>query len=42
MTCVLIVLCLMFADGGLVALGANVFNMEGRVNTVGLCHIQAA
>ena len=27
MTCVLIVQCLMFADGGLVALGANVFNM---------------
>jgi cobalt/nickel transport system permease protein len=27
MTCVLMVQCLMFADGGLVALGANVFNM---------------
>jgi cobalt/nickel transport system permease protein len=27
MTCVLIVQCLMFADGGLTALGANVFNM---------------
>jgi cobalt/nickel transport system permease protein len=27
MTCVLIVQCLMFADGGLLALGANVFNM---------------
>ena len=27
MTCVLIVQCLMFADGGLAALGANVFNM---------------
>src|SRR5437763_9509310 len=27
MTCVLIVQCLMFADGGLMALGANVFNM---------------
>jgi cobalt/nickel transport system permease protein len=26
-TCVLIVQCLMFSDGGLVALGANVFNM---------------
>lgn len=26
-TCVLIVQCLMFADGGLTALGANVFNM---------------
>jgi cobalt/nickel transport system permease protein len=26
-TCVLIVQCLMFADGGLIALGANVFNM---------------
>ncbi|HTL15958.1 MAG TPA: energy-coupling factor ABC transporter permease, partial [Patescibacteria group bacterium] len=31
MTCVLIVQCLMFADGGLMALGANVFNM-GIVN----------
>jgi cobalt/nickel transport system permease protein len=31
MTCVLIVQCLMFADGGLMALGANVFNM-GVVN----------
>jgi cobalt/nickel transport system permease protein len=27
MTCVLLVQCLMFADGGLLALGANVFNM---------------
>src|SRR5258707_7566967 len=27
MTCVLIVQCLMFADGGLIALGANVLNM---------------
>jgi len=27
MTCVLIVQCLMFADGGLLALGANVFNL---------------
>ncbi len=27
MTCVLLVQCLMFADGGLMALGANVFNM---------------
>lgn len=27
MTCVLIVQCLMFADGGLLALGANLFNM---------------
>lgn len=27
MTCVLIVQCLMFADGGLTALGANIFNM---------------
>lgn len=27
MTCVLIVQCLMFSDGGLLALGANVFNM---------------
>jgi cobalt/nickel transport system permease protein len=27
MTCVLLVQCLMFADGGLTALGANVFNM---------------
>ncbi len=27
MTCVLIIQCLMFADGGLLALGANVFNM---------------
>ena len=26
-TCVLVVQCLMFADGGLMALGANVFNM---------------
>jgi cobalt/nickel transport system permease protein len=26
-TCVLIVQCLMFADGGLMALGANIFNM---------------
>ncbi|HEV2392675.1 MAG TPA: energy-coupling factor ABC transporter permease [Verrucomicrobiae bacterium] len=30
-TCVLIVQCLMFADGGLLALGANIFNM-GIVN----------
>jgi cobalt/nickel transport system permease protein len=34
MTCVLIVQCLMFADGGLMALGANVFNM-GVVNVCG-------
>jgi cobalt/nickel transport system permease protein len=34
MTCVLIVQCLMFADGGLMALGANVFNM-GIVNVCG-------
>jgi len=34
MTCVLIVQCLMFADGGLVSLGANVFNM-GVVNVCG-------
>jgi len=27
LTCVLLVQCLMFADGGLLALGANVFNM---------------
>jgi cobalt/nickel transport system permease protein len=27
MTCVLMVQCLMFADGGLMALGANIFNM---------------
>lgn len=27
MTCVLVVQCLMFSDGGLLALGANVFNM---------------
>src|SRR5689334_23795406 len=27
LTCVLLVQCLMFADGGLMALGANVFNM---------------
>jgi cobalt/nickel transport system permease protein len=27
MTCVLIVQCLMFADGGLIALGTNIFNM---------------
>jgi cobalt/nickel transport system permease protein len=27
MTCVLLVQCLMFADGGLMALGANIFNM---------------
>src|SRR4030095_12669824 len=27
LTCVLIVQCLMFADGGVLALGANVFNM---------------
>ena len=34
MTCVLIVQCLMFADGGLVSLGANVLNM-GIVNVCG-------
>jgi cobalt/nickel transport system permease protein len=34
MTCVLIVQCLMFADGGLMALGANVFNM-GIVSVCG-------
>ena len=34
MTCVLVVQCLMFADGGLLALGANVFNM-GLVNVCG-------
>src|SRR5689334_4519564 len=34
MTCVLIVQCLVFADGGLMALGANVFNM-GIVNVCG-------
>jgi cobalt/nickel transport system permease protein len=34
MTCVLLVQCLMFADGGLMALGANVFNM-GIVSVVG-------
>lgn len=34
MTCVLIVQCLMFADGGLVSLGANVLNM-GLVNVCG-------
>jgi cobalt/nickel transport system permease protein len=28
LTCVLLVQCLMFADGGLLALGANVFNMS--------------
>src|SRR5215469_11025387 len=33
-TCVLIVQCLMFADGGLMALGANVFNM-GIVSVCG-------
>lgn len=33
-TCVLLVQCLMFADGGLMALGANVFNM-GIVNVCG-------
>lgn len=33
-TCVLIVQCLMFADGGLLALGANVFNM-GIVSVCG-------
>lgn len=27
MTCVLVVQCLLFADGGLLALGANIFNM---------------
>jgi len=34
MTCVLMVQCLMFNDGGLLALGANVFNM-GIVNVWG-------
>jgi cobalt/nickel transport system permease protein len=34
MTCVLIVQCLMFADGGLLALGANIFNM-GLVSVCG-------
>lgn len=34
MTCVLIVQCLMFADGGLLALGANIFNMA-LVNVAG-------
>jgi cobalt/nickel transport system permease protein len=34
MTCVLIVQCLMFADGGLMALGANIFNM-GIVSVCG-------
>ncbi len=34
MTCVLIVQCLMFSDGGLLALGANVFNM-GIVSVCG-------
>ncbi len=34
MTCVLVVQCLMFNDGGLLALGANVFNMA-IVNTCG-------
>lgn len=34
MTCVLIVQCLMFADGGLLVLGANVFNM-GIVSVCG-------
>jgi cobalt/nickel transport system permease protein len=34
MTCVLIVQCLMFADGGLMALGANIFNMA-LVNVCG-------
>lgn len=33
-TCVLIVQCLMFSDGGLLALGANVFNM-GLVSVCG-------
>jgi cobalt/nickel transport system permease protein len=33
MTCVLMVQCLMFADGGLLALGANVFNL----GIVGAC-----
>jgi len=33
MACVLIVQCLMFADGGLMALGANIFNM-GIVSSV--------
>lgn len=34
MTCVLMVQCLMFSDGGLLALGANVFNM-GVVSVCG-------
>lgn len=34
LTCVLLVQCLMFADGGLTALGANVFNM-GIVSVCG-------
>src|SRR5512143_477384 len=34
LTCVLVVQCLMFADGGLLALGANVFNM-GLASVVG-------
>lgn len=34
LTCVLIVQCLMFADGGVLALGANVFNM-GLVSVCG-------
>jgi cobalt/nickel transport system permease protein len=34
LTCVLLVQCLLFADGGLLALGANVFNM-GIVSTCG-------
>jgi len=34
MTCVLMVQCLMFNDGGLLALGANIFNM-GIVNACG-------
>jgi cobalt/nickel transport system permease protein len=34
LTCVLIVQCLMFADGGLTCLGANIFNM-GIVNVCG-------
>jgi cobalt/nickel transport system permease protein len=38
MTCVLMVQCLMFADGGLSALGANVFNMA----ILGVCGGYAA
>ena len=42
MTCVLMVQCLMFADGGLTALGANVFNM-GILNVcAGYCIFRLA